>query len=154
MKSKPPATIRDGVAQTDTNGAQAGHRKTILLILIALSLANTWLFVAFRYVPFGDYPSHLLKANIIRHYQDPSLDYAEHFTINKIPTPNILNDYVTAAVSTVLPIHIAGKLVVALAVFGLPLAVWFWIDSVADGKGHWALWALWGYGRRFFLKET
>jgi len=113
-------------------------RTTWLTIFVIVSLANAWPFAAYDYVPFIDHPSHLLKANVLRHFKNPGLRYFENFKINRVPAPNILGDYLTAAVAVSLPIDVAGRLTVALTVFLLPLSVWFWLARAAPGNESWA----------------
>jgi len=110
----------------------------IWLLFLFISLINAFPIFYFRYIPFQDHPSHLLKANIIRHYRDPELRYFENFEINKIPVPNILTDYLTAGISLILPIDIASRLVIGFCVFLLPLSLWFWISRTSPGGEYWA----------------
>ncbi|MBM4080671.1 MAG: hypothetical protein FJ278_13290 [Planctomycetes bacterium] len=118
------------------------HTRWLWVALAALSLANVWPFAAYRYVPFMDHPSLLLKANVIRHYTDEQLRYFENFQINAIPAPNVLADYLMAATALWMPIDWAGRLVVALTVFLLPLSVLFWLARAAPGNVPWAVLAL------------
>ena len=49
-----------------------------ILLLIAM-LLPIWIG---RYFPSYDYPNHLLEAQIVVHYDDPQLSYADNYDIN------------------------------------------------------------------------
>lgn len=122
--------------------------RLLWLLFAVISLANAWPFAAYEYPPLMDYPSHLFRAQVISQFHNPSFDYAANFRITPRPTPNSLGDYLTVGLSKILPLRAAGKLVAALAVAMLPLAVWFWIGAVAPGRQWWALAAVplsWSY---------
>jgi hypothetical protein len=110
-----------------------------LLVFVTVSLLNAWPFVWYKYVPFVDHPSHLLKANIIRHFNNSTLNYSDNFKINCIPAPNILCDYLTAGVALAMPIDAAARLVTALSVVLLPLSLLFWLTAFVRENKYWAV---------------
>ena len=112
--------------------------RSMWLVFVFASLLNTWPFMAHRYVPFQDHGSHLLRENIILRFGDPELRYSDNFRITVPPPPYILSDYLTAGAALFMPLDHAGRLMVGLWVFLLPLSVWFWISRAGPGNEPWA----------------
>jgi len=134
--------------------SEAVPRKQYTCLLVAFviaSLANAWPFLLHQYVPFMDHPSHLFKANVIRHFSDPQLRYFESFQINNIPAPNLLNDYLVAVIASVLDIDLAARFMASLSVVLLPICVFFWIRCASPGRESWAVLALPMAWSRFLL---
>ena len=119
--------------------AAASRPRNLWLVFVLVSLANTWPFVVYRYVPFQDHPSHLLRENILRHFRDPELRYFDHFGISLPPPPYVLSDYLAAGAALFMPVDQAGKLVLGLWVFLLPLSVWFWVSRASPGNEPWSV---------------
>ncbi|HEX5757900.1 MAG TPA: hypothetical protein VF121_01785 [Thermoanaerobaculia bacterium] len=84
-----------------------------LLVVAASALATlpVWLTT---FPPMVDYPQHLAMAAALRFYGDPARGFAETYGI-AWGAPQALFEWLTAGLAWLLPIEIAGKLVVALA---------------------------------------
>jgi hypothetical protein len=74
-------------------------------------------------LPLLDWPEHLAIASILRHYGDPAWHFQETFEIDPRPLPYGLFHALTALCGLVLPIALAGRLVLLLYVVGTPLAL-------------------------------
>lgn len=116
--------------------------RIIFVVLLIGGLFNVSHFLLYKYVPFVDHPSHLLRANIIRHYGNPEYEYDKYFHITFIPKPNILTDYLTADFALFMPIDYAGRLMWAIIVFSFPISVWFYIRQISPENTIWSLLAL------------
>jgi len=114
----------------------------VFSLLVSLSILNVWPFFWFQYLPFMDHPSHLLKANILAHLHSPLFEYDRFFTANPLPVPNLLSDYLIAFLGQVLSIDIASRMVIGLAMVGLPLSVWFYLSKTRPGTEPWAFFAV------------
>jgi hypothetical protein len=74
-------------------------------------------------LPLLDWPEHLAIASILRHYGDPAWHFHETFEIDPRPLPYGLFHALTALCGLVLPIPVAGRVVLLLYVAGTPLAL-------------------------------
>ncbi len=88
-------------------------------LLGALWVAPLWLV---RFLPMVDYPQQLAAASILRFYEDPARALRQTYEIVLL-RPQGLFEMITAGFGFVLPIEAAGKLVVALSLLAVPLAV-------------------------------
>jgi hypothetical protein len=74
-------------------------------------------------LPLLDWPEHLAIASILRHYADPAWQFQQTFEIDPRPLPYGLFHALTALCGLVLPIPLAGRLVLLGYVAGTPLAL-------------------------------
>jgi len=126
MAASSPGSQPDGPNHTDPNPAQGGgsrrwqlKRETAIVLLVsALFTLPLWLGT---HPPMTDYPQHLSMASILRWYHDPARHLAENYTL-EYARPNTAFVYLVAVLSYVLPVRIAGKLLMALAVAATGLA--------------------------------
>ena len=87
--------------------------------------------------PLLDYPNHLARLFVLARPGDPVLSriYAPHWSL----IPNIAIDVIGPALMKVLPVYVAGRLLVALALF-LPVAgVTVYARAVAGTLSYWPL---------------
>ncbi len=94
------------------------------ILLTALGLLPIWLV---DFPPLGDYPVHLLRIHIIRHYHDPNLGYDQMFTVSLFPIPYILADYILIILSFIFSLPISGKILLSIYVISLPCSVFYLI---------------------------
>lgn len=82
------------------------------LLLLAM-LLPIW---AGPYPPLYDYPNHLLEAQVVARYHDPQLDYAASYDIRPgwYLRSNALSTLLLIALGSILPITLAGQLVLSL----------------------------------------
>jgi hypothetical protein len=88
----------------ETRWATAAYWTSIALIVVAVLVS--------RLLPCTDYPQHLALADVARRLGDPAAPEHVHYTINYF-TYNGLFHVLVAGLGRVLPIELAGKLVVA-----------------------------------------
>jgi hypothetical protein len=90
------------------------------LALAAASLALCLPLLLVDVPPLGDYPNHLARAFVLAHLDDPTLASAFATTFNAVYHPNwaIIPDLAIDSfmpwLLTVLPVHVAGRLLLAL----------------------------------------
>ncbi len=75
-----------------------------------------------RFLPMVDYPQQLAAASILRFYDDPARALQQTYQIVLL-RPQGLFEMLTAGAGYLLSIEAAGKLVVALSLLAVPLAV-------------------------------
>lgn len=99
----------------------------ITFLLIIISLLPVWLV---EFPPLQDYPSHLVRANIISNFWNPDFGYTKTYSFSFFPTPYILIDYIFLALNHVFSIQYAGKIILSLYVVLLPLSTFYLIQAV------------------------
>jgi hypothetical protein len=96
----------------------------VLFLLTAGSLALPFLFV--HEPPLLDYANHLARGFILNHLHDPAYRFAQYYRADWKPYPYILWDLLLLALQQIMPIELAGKLLLMLTTVLLPLSVaWF-----------------------------
>ena len=95
-----------------------GLRRPLPLALAALWVLPLWV-VAFP--PMVDYPQQLALAAILRWYSDPARRFRETYEL-ALWTPHSLFKLLTAGLAWVVPINVAGKLVVSAALLAVGAA--------------------------------
>lgn len=98
-----------------------GSPRLTRLYWAGVALVVSGLFVT-KLLPCVDYPQHLALSDIARRLQDPASPDHEAYQLNYF-TYNGLFHLVVARLSTVLPIELAGRLVVALSLIAMAGAV-------------------------------
>jgi hypothetical protein len=105
----------------------------LLALLIVLHLVPLLAAPAF---PSQDGASHVEAAFNLRHYGDSSNSLIrEFYVLNRSPEPNLLGHVLLVALLEVAPPTVAEKLMVALFVVALPLAVRYAVRAVAADAG-------------------
>lgn len=107
----------------------------------AASLIPIW---TVHYLPMTDFPQHALQTAILRFYNDPVFGYQDHYVIRWF-TPYITVFLFGAALAFLMPLFVAMKVVLSVAVVGLPAALWLAIRET--GGDRW--WALLGFPLSF-----
>ena len=128
----------------------AWRRPTPLLAAVSALFALPVLVA--RFPPMVDYPQHLAMAAVYRFYGDAERGFAENFALTWW-RPHGAWELLTAALARVMPIELAGKLLVAASVAALaPAALAVLRRRGGDGWWPWALAALaCGYGYAFWF---
>ncbi|MBI4277548.1 MAG: hypothetical protein HY660_03745 [Armatimonadetes bacterium] len=123
------------VHATLSGAAEGAERREALLyaglalLLAVLTLLPLW---SVRFPPLQDYPNHLWRIHIIQNYH--AWGYAQHFRLSLIPLPNLLADVLMTALAGVTSVAVAGKIVLSLALVGLPASVFYLVDAVDPEK--------------------
>lgn len=118
--------------------------------LALLALVLTAPLMAVEVPPVLDYPNHLAGFFILAHPDDPVLSrfYAPHWII----APNLGADILGAGLLRVLPTHIAGRLILALAMLAPVLGCAIYSRAAFGRLQPWALASgLAAYNGLFFL---
>jgi hypothetical protein len=108
-----PRRVRDHLCLDSTRGT--------VLYWTAVGLVVAGLFVT-RLLPCVDYPQHLALSDIARRLADPLAPENAQYQLNYL-TYNGLFHVAVAFVARVLPIELAGRLVIALSLGGMAGAV-------------------------------
>jgi hypothetical protein len=98
--------------QSDLRRWRLDREAAIVLLVSAVFTLPIWLGTD---PPMADYPQHLSMASILRWYHDPARHLVEHYTF-AYARPNTAFVYLVAALSYLMPIGIAGKLLMAISV--------------------------------------
>jgi hypothetical protein len=110
---------KPGEAARDRSTRWWLDRETITVLLVSvLFTLPLWLGT---HPPMADYPQHLSMAAVLRWYHDPARRLAQTYTLEYL-RPNTVFVYFVAAMSYVMPIRIAGKLLMAISVAATGLA--------------------------------
>jgi hypothetical protein len=121
---------------TPTGRVQDRARLATYLVLGAATLSPLlWASVP----PLVDYPNHLARMWILVHREEiPELarDYVVHWRI----LPDLAMDFVVPALSTVMPVELAGRVFIALTMLGL-IAGTATLHRVLHGR--FAVWPVW-----------
>ncbi len=119
----------------------------LLGALVAFVLvAPVWMV---PHLPLVDYPNHLARAFILAHLDDPGFRqvYAADWRLN----PYLLMDVVLVAMQWLLPVEVAGRVLLSISLLAMPLAAWFFLRQANPGQDHLALWSLLLCYNHFFL---
>jgi hypothetical protein len=96
--------------------ARPGAAETLVddvLVAVAVVVAGG-LCLAFRYLPMVDLPQHYAMVSIIANLRDPSLGFAERFTIDLLGRPYATVYLLGAGLARLVPFGAAMRLTVAL----------------------------------------
>ena len=98
-------------------------RAWIFLIVVAL-LAPIW---TVRYPPIVDYPNHLASAFVLAHLNDPSFHFSSFYAADWNANPYLAMDVILVGLQRLMPIEIAGRVLLSLCVLVVPAAAWFFL---------------------------
>lgn len=122
----PPASEAAGPRRLAVLG-----RDPFWILVGVLVLANLVPLLVVVDPPHQDYPMHLVRARIFRDYGAPVPGYFAHYLRSWLPVPYALADWLTVALSLAVPLRVAGKVVLALTVTLVPLAVVYLLGGVS-----------------------
>ena len=106
--------------------SRPGARAALFGILLGLSLVPIWLV---RYPPLQDYPDWLLQAQILRRLHDPTFSFADHYTLQTVPVPNLGGVALIYLFSLVAPIEVPRKLAMSVYLLALTLSIRYWLRT-------------------------
>lgn len=109
----------------------------VKVLLVAALLAPIWYV---PYPPLQDYSNHLARAYITLHLHDPTKPFARYYTLVTYPVPNSLSDMFLIALGALMPLTLAGKVLLSLLLVGCPLAFERFLAAVRPRDA-----ALYGY---------
>jgi hypothetical protein len=114
-------------------------RATVLAMLAVALLLPIW---TVRYVPLVDYPNHLASAFVLAHLHDPSFHFSGFYAADWNTFPYLMMDWILLGLQWLVPIDVAGRLLLSLAALGVPAAAWFFVGRANPGEESLAFWAL------------
>jgi hypothetical protein len=132
------ATVqRRGLSTPFTAGSSVFAARAWLaaaLLFLAVLLAP---FLIVDVPPVLDYPNHLARLYVLAHPDDPVLGrmYAAHWSV----LPNVGTDLLGATLLKVLPVHVAGRMLLALSLLAPPAGA---ILYARAAFGRWTWWSL------------
>jgi hypothetical protein len=104
-----------------------------------------------KYPAFLDYPNHLASSYVLAHVHDSKMPFHQWYGADWGLYPYLTMGAVLRFLQWILPIEIAGRLLLSAGVMGLPLATWFFYRQANPGQDSMAVWALVGAHNIFFL---
>lgn len=114
--------------------------KTLLVASFAIwLLLPLWIV---RYPPLLDYPDHLARAFIIVHLKDPAYRFGSFYSTEWGPYPYLGMDLSLIALQHLLPVEVAGRVLLSICVMAVPVAGWWFQRQANPGHDALALWAL------------
>ncbi len=120
----------------------------LFLLLAAALLAPLWMF---PYLPLVDWPNHVARAFILANLEDPGLGFHQFYEADWQPTPYVLMDALLVGLQRFLPVDVAGRVLLSLALLAMPPAVWFFLRQANPGQDALAFWSLLFSTNFFFL---
>jgi len=99
-----------------------------------LALANLVPLFSVPDPPLQDYPAHLVRAHLFVAYDAPQPGYAEFFTRSFLPAPYVLADWLTLVLAQLVPLALAGKIVLGLCVTLVPASVVHLLGAIHRDK--------------------
>ena len=117
----------------------ANVRRQLLLVAIVSALATVPVWMP-RFPPMTDLPQHAAQVAMLREMAQPAFAYRGLFAINWF-TPYLFGYFLVYAFAGLLGIVAACKLVVSMAIAGIPIATALLIVET-DGDPRWALLAV------------
>lgn len=112
-------------------------RWPLLTVFAFLLLGPIWLF---RHLPLVDYPDHLARAYVLTHLDDPA--YGGFYRAAWGPYPYLAGDLLLVALQKVVPIDVAGRLLLSLCALSVPAASWLFLRRANPGSAMLAIWSL------------
>lgn len=112
---------------------------SLLLIIAAALLVPVW---SVRYVPLVDYPNHLASAFVLAHLNDHAFQFSRYYASDWNTYPYLAMDVILLGLQRLLPIDLAGRVLLSLCLVSVPAAAWFFIREANPGQESLALWSL------------
>jgi hypothetical protein len=121
--------------------ALGGHatRVALFLVIAAGLLAPIW---TVRYPPLADYPNHLASAFVLAHLKDPAFHFSQFYRANWNTYPYLTMDAIFLGLGHLMPIELAGRVLLSLSVLSVPAAAWFFLRYANPGEESLAFWSL------------
>src|SRR5262249_49499405 len=84
-----------------------------------------------HYPPLVDYPNHLARAFILAHAQSPTLGqfYVPRWNLS----PYLFMDAILVPAQQLMPLLLAGRILLTVAVLALPVTCWFFLRAANPG---------------------
>lgn len=92
------------------------------LALTVLSLAVIWIN---RFPPLQDYPYHLVRMHMIRHFLNEDYGFADRATLSLFPTPYILADYLSLLFGQFSSVYTTGKLILSSYILLMSFSIYY-----------------------------
>lgn len=113
------------------------RRHSLWLLLISASFLATLPVWIPAYPPMTDLPQHAAQVSLLRELQDPNFAFANQFEVNWF-TPYLVGYLPIYALTPLLGIVLACKLVISISLAAFPLSTALVMDETGSDK-YWAL---------------
>lgn len=114
-----------------------GEPRRLPIAFAVCSLASLLVLWTPKYLPLTDLPQHVAQIAIWKHLDEPAYGFREVFEV-QLATPYLLASALARLLAEVFPALVSVKLVLTLAVLGLPLSLWRLLRATG-GDPFWAL---------------
>lgn len=114
-------------------------RSLLLLLLAAGLLLPIW---TVPYPPLADYPNHLASVFVIAHLKDAALHFSHYYGARWGPYPYLVMYWILLGLQWLVPVGIAGRLLLSLCAVSVPVAAWFFLRRANPGQEWLALWSV------------
>lgn len=111
----------------------------LLFLLAAALLVPIW---SVNYPPLVDYPNHLASAFVLAHLKGSAFHFSRYYAADWDTFPYLTMDWILLALQWVVPIEVAGRLLLSLCALSVPAAAWFFLRRANPGEENLALWSL------------
>ncbi len=143
------------------SGSSPAKRTDLDDWLVAGALAVVALLCAvFRFLPMVDLPQHYAMVSILRHYHDPTYDFAHRYTFDFLGRPYATVYWLGAALAWVMPLGAAMHAVVIVCTVAPFAGAHAWLRATGRSRGWllavipFAFGSLWHWGFLNFLLGT
>jgi hypothetical protein len=121
-------------------------------VLLVGCCALAWLPWSVRFVPLLDYPNWLVEAHILGNVLAGAGTSDGLWEAGSFSTPNIAVPLLLALLSRIIPIELAGKIVLSMYLASFPLGLYLLGARTRDGQAHGGLLAMiWAFNLLFFF---
>lgn len=111
----------------------------VLFVLAAALLVPIW---TVTYLPLVDYPNHLASAFVLAHLKDTTFHFSRYYAADWNTFPYLTMDWILLALQWIVPIGVAGRILLSLCALSVPAAAWFFLRRANPGQEGLALWSL------------
>lgn len=118
-----------------------------LLLACVLLLAPLWVV---QYPALTDYPNHLARGHILMRLGDGS-GLERYYAADWGPYPYLTTDVLLLGLMRVLPVALAGKVMLSICLLSVPLGAWLFLRKANPGQEWLAVWPLVIAYNAFFL---
>lgn len=120
----------------------------LFCVLGAILVAPVW---TVKYPPLVDFPNHLASSFVLAHMHDPRFEFSKFYAPNWQLSPYLTMDLALVSLQKVLPVGIAGRILLTAALVAVPLAAWVFVREANPGESYLAFWSLLLCNNKFFF---
>lgn len=118
-------------------GEGARTKKLCAALVALLTIASLLPIWMVEYPPLVDYPNHLARIYLLQQLTGSASHLQGLYSFEWLPYPNLTMDVLALGLTRLMPLEVAGKVVLSIYVVLLPLALIFFASSM-DRERWWA----------------